>query len=108
VVVDRGVLAGQADAGPYLLWMLADIDPGDAGPAGVGWEQGGQDADEGGLAGAVGAEQAEDAAGRHGQRQAVERPDPAPEHLDQTPDLDDGIVLRASSGLCTLTCIFLS
>jgi hypothetical protein len=66
VIVDRGVLASQPDAGPHLLGMLADIDAGDAGAAGVGWEQGGQDADQGCLAGPVGAEQAVDTARFHG------------------------------------------
>jgi hypothetical protein len=34
--------------------MLANVDAGDAGAFGVGWKEGGQDADQGGLAGAVG------------------------------------------------------
>jgi hypothetical protein len=92
VVVDRGVLAGQPDAGPHLLRMLADVDAGDAGASGVGWEQGGQYPDEGGLAGAVGAQQPVDGAGRDGEAEAVERPNLTLEHLDQVLDLDDRIV----------------
>jgi hypothetical protein len=110
VVVDRGVLAGQADAGPHLLGMVADVDPGHAHPAPVGLQQGGQHPDEGGLAGPVGPEQPVDAAALHGQVEAVQRADRdlATEHLDQVLDLDDRVVHRSSLRLCTLICIFWS
>ncbi|AOW89547.1 hypothetical protein BC342_26840 [Streptomyces olivaceus] len=73
-LVDGGVLAGQADAGPYGLRRVADVVPGDRGPAAVRAQQRGQDAHRGGLARAVGAEQAEDAARRGPQVDARQRP----------------------------------
>jgi hypothetical protein len=97
-LIDGGGLAGQPDPGAHPGRVGADVDAGDAGAAPVGGEQGGEHADEGGLAGAVGPQQAVDAAGRHGERQAIQRPDLPLEHLHQALDLDDGIAHRASSG----------
>jgi len=82
VLVDRRVLAGQPNAGPHLLRMLADVDPGDARAAPIGRQQGGQHPDQGGLAGAVGPEQPVDAAALHGQVEAVQHQDLSLEHLD--------------------------
>ena len=62
VFVDRGVLAGQADGVANLLRLADDVVPADPGGAGVGLQQGGQDADGGGLAGAVRAQHPEHAA----------------------------------------------
>src|SRR6266545_2346353 len=99
-LVDGGGLARQADAGAHAIGVGADVDARDAGAAGVGLEQGGEHADEGGLAGAVGAEQAVDAAGRDGEAEAVQRADLA-EVLGEPLDLDDRIVHGASS-VCIL------
>ncbi len=64
LLVDGGVLAGEAEAGPDRLGGGADVVARHPGAARVGPQQGGEDADGGGLAGAVGTEQAEDGAGR--------------------------------------------
>ena len=73
VFVDRRVLAGEADLGPQLRRLAGDVEAGDAGAAAVGREQGGEDADRGRLAGAVGPEQAEHGAGGDPQVDPVER-----------------------------------
>jgi len=91
VVVDGGGLARQADLGAHAGRVGADVDADDAGGAGVGWQQGGEDAEQGGLADAVGAEQAEDAAWLDGEGETVQRADLA-EGLDQALGLDDGVV----------------
>ena len=65
VAVDRGVLAGEADAGSDRVGPPGHVEAEDLGVAAVGREHGGQDPDGGRLAGAVGAEHAEDGAGRH-------------------------------------------
>ena len=62
VLVDRGVLAGEADAPPHPLRILAHVDAEHAGGAAVGLEQRGEHPHRGGLARAVGAEHAEDLA----------------------------------------------
>ncbi len=53
VLVDRGVLPGQADRAAHLLGVADHVVAADPGRAGVGAQQRGQDADGGGLAGAV-------------------------------------------------------
>ena len=63
VLVDRGVLAGEADLGAQGVGVAHDVEARDARAAAVGLQQRGQDAYRGGLAGAVGTEQAEDRAG---------------------------------------------
>ena len=63
-LVDRRLLAGEADAGPHAGRLAHDVEPGDLGRALVGGQQRGEDADGRGLARAVGAEQAADGAGR--------------------------------------------
>ena len=74
VLVDCGVLARQADAGPDRARVGADVDPGHLrGPA-VGFQQCGQDAHRGRLAGTVGAEQPEHRALGNGEVEAVEGP----------------------------------
>ncbi len=52
--------------------MSGHVDPGHPGGPGVGHQQGGQDANGGGLAGPVGAEKAEDGAGDHVEVEPVE------------------------------------
>ena len=73
VLVDRRVLPGQADAGAQQRRVTHDVEPADLGAPAVGHEQGGQDADARGLAGAVGAEQPEHGAVWDRQVDAVER-----------------------------------
>jgi hypothetical protein len=63
VFVDRGGLAGQPDHLPHCGGLADHVQAGHLGVAGVGAQQGGQDPHGGGLAGAVGAEQPQDAAG---------------------------------------------
>ena len=72
VLVDRGVLAGQADGAADLVRLGGDVVPADQGGAGVGLQQGGENADRGGLAGAVRAEDAEDGAFAGGEVDPVE------------------------------------
>ena len=57
--VDGGGLAGEADDSAQAGLVAADVVPGDAGFAVVHVDEGGKDANEGGLAGAVGAEESE-------------------------------------------------
>ena len=62
VLVDRGVLARQADDPPDRVRLADDVEAGDRGSAGIGLEEGRQDPDGGRLAGAVRPEQAQDGA----------------------------------------------
>jgi hypothetical protein len=73
VLVDRRVLAGEADLGAQLRRLADDVEAGDAGAAAVGREQRGEDADRGRLAGAVRPQQPEHGAGRHREVDPVER-----------------------------------
>src|SRR5690606_14779862 len=59
-LIDRGVLTGQADAGPDLVRLPHDVEPGYFDATGIRPEQGGQDADGGRLSGAVRTEDTED------------------------------------------------
>src|SRR6185503_4263354 len=63
-LVHGSELPGQADGVPDLRRLRGDVEAVDAGRAGVGLEQGGEDPHHRGLAGAVGAEQGEDASPR--------------------------------------------
>jgi hypothetical protein len=72
VLVHGRVLAREADAGSERRGLLHDVEAGDAGAATVGLEQRGQDAHRGGLAGTVGAQQAEDAPGPGGEVHATQ------------------------------------
>ena len=76
VLVDRGVLAGEADLRAQRVGVAHDVEARDPRAARVGLEQRGQDPHRGGLAGAVGTEQAEDGAGRA--RRSPRRTAPAP------------------------------
>ena len=58
VLVHRRQLAGEADDGPDRIGLLDHVVAQHPCTAGVGADEGGQDADGGGLAGAVGAEDA--------------------------------------------------
>ena len=64
-LVDRGELAGQADRLAHVAGLGGDVEAVDRGGARVGLEQRRQDPHERGLAGAVRAEQREDAPRRH-------------------------------------------
>ena len=84
VLVDGGVLPGQPDDPPHRLGLLDHVVTEDGGVPRVGAQDGGEDAHGRRLAGAVGAEQAEDGALLDVQRDAVERAHVAPgEHLDE-------------------------
>jgi hypothetical protein len=74
VLVDGGVLAGQADPAADGARPGDDVDAVDQRAAGVRAQQRGEHAHGGGLAGAVGPEQAEHGAALDGERDAVERP----------------------------------
>ena len=58
-------LPGEADGLPHVRRLRGDVEAVDGGRPRVGLEQRGQDLHDRGLAGAVGAEQGEDAAPRH-------------------------------------------
>ncbi len=75
VLVDRGVLAGQADDRAELLRLRDDVEAGHGGAAGVRLQQRGEDAHRRRLAGTVGSQEAQDAAFRDDQVDAVERAD---------------------------------
>ena len=75
VLVDRGVLAGEADAPSHPLRVLAHVDAEHAGGSPVGLEQGGEHPHGRGLARAVGPEQAEDLAFGHLERDPFHRLD---------------------------------
>ena len=90
VLVDRGVLTREPDALAHRLRVRADVDAEHLGAAAVALQDRGEDPHRGGLARAVRAEQAEHAAGRYREVDAVERDDgsePLLEVLD-----DDGVV----------------
>ena len=76
-LVDGRELPGQADHRPHLRRLLHHVVAGDHRPPAVGRQEGGQDAHGGRLARPVRPEEPEDAAGGHGQVDAVEGPDGA-------------------------------
>ena len=90
VLVDRRVLAGEADRGAHGVGLAGDVESEHRRVARVGGEQRREDAHGGRLAGAVGAEQAEDRPGRDLEIDAVEGGDVA-EALHDPVD-DDCIV----------------
>ena len=90
VLVDRGVLTSQPDHPAYVVGVAGHVDARHGRPAGGGLEQGGEDADGGGLAGAVGPEQAVHGAVGDGEVDAVDGLDVA-EVLDE-PVGDDRVV----------------
>ena len=75
--VDGGLLRGHADAPAHRGRIGHDVDAGDRGRALGGRRERGEDADGGGLAGAVVAEQAEDGAGRDVEVEVAQRPEVA-------------------------------
>ena len=93
--VDGGVLPGEPDLPAQPLGVAHDVEPGDLGAPAVGLEQRREDPHRGRLAGAVGAEQAEDGAGLDLEVEAVERARLA-EALDEALGADRGHVARGS------------
>nr|WP_281273524.1 hypothetical protein [Euzebya pacifica] len=89
VAVDRGVLPGQADLAAQGLRLLHHVEPRDRRAAAGGLQQGREDADEGGLPGAVGAEQPEDGALGNLEVDTPQGVDVA-EGLGDSLDADDG------------------
>ena len=73
VLVDRGVLPGEADQPAHRLGVARDVEAGDGRPARVGTKQRRQDANGRRLSGAVRAEQPEHRAFLHVEIDAVER-----------------------------------
>jgi hypothetical protein len=81
--------------------LREDVEARDPGLSGVRARQRREDADGGGLARAVGAEQAEDRAGRDLEVEAVERADVARIGLDEAVGLDG---IRLIERCTSLTC----
>ena len=73
--VDGGLLRGDADAAAHLVGLVDDVEAGHRPRALGGDGEGGEDADRGGLAGAVVAEEAEHGAGRHVEVEVAEGPE---------------------------------
>ncbi|OLT12899.1 hypothetical protein BJF78_23060 [Pseudonocardia sp. CNS-139] len=73
LLVDAGVLAGEGDPTADLAGVAHHVEPRDPRGAGVRAQQRGEDPDQGGLAGAVGAEQAVHPSAGDGEPDAVER-----------------------------------
>ena len=71
-VVDGRELTGDPDDGPYPVGVGDNVVTGDAHGAGIGRDQGGENADHRGLAGPVGAEKRQDHALLNGQAHIVE------------------------------------
>jgi hypothetical protein len=90
VLVDGRVLPGQADQPADRRGVADDVDTGDLGPPGVRPQQRGEDVHGRGLAGAVGAEQAQHRARLHLQRDAVEGADVLAVRLDEVLGDDRG------------------
>ena len=89
VDVQRGVLEDQADVAAHVVALGDDVEAADARRPGRGRGQGAEHVDRRALAGAVGAEEAEDLARRDGERHAADGVDLAV-GLDEVVDLDGG------------------
>ena len=72
VVVEQGAVTNDADPAPHLVCLLPAIKPGDANLSGVGSDLGGQDPEQGRLAGAVSPQQNDELAPIQRQIQAPE------------------------------------
>jgi hypothetical protein len=88
------VLAGQPDQLPHPRGVAQRVDAGDRQGPGVGAQQGGDGSDEGGLAGAVGAQQGDHPAGVDHQVKPGQGPGPA-EALGKAASLKDRRHFRA-------------
>ena len=89
VDVQRGVLEDQADVAAHVVALRDDVEAADARRAGRRLGQRAEHVDRRALAGAVGAEEAEDLARRDGERNAADGVDVAV-GLDEVVDLDGG------------------
>src|SRR5215472_17929537 len=87
VLVDRGLLAGQPDAGFQPVRVHDDVEAGHRSASGVRLQQRREDAYRSRLPGAVGSEQRENAAFSNSQVETVQR-DGRPEALDQAFGVD--------------------
>jgi hypothetical protein len=96
-LVDRGVLAGDADQLADAVRLPGDVHPEDPGLPGVDGEQRGEHAQRGGLAGPVRTEHAEDLPLAHLEVDPVDRAEPA-EILHQAGRVNSG-------GVCHLICL---
>ena len=93
VLVDRGVLPGHADELADHVRVSTDVDAEDAGLAAVDRQQGREHLEGRGLAGAVGAEHAEDLAATDLEVDPVDRPEVA-ERLDEPGGRDGQVGVR--------------
>jgi hypothetical protein len=101
VLVHGGELAGEAHLLAHPPRLLRDVEAEDARGAAAGAEQGGEDADRRGLAGAVGAEQAVHGAALDAEVDAVDGARVA-EVFEEGGGLDrwrHGLVVRGSSSI---------
>ena len=73
LVVQRGILEGDADAATHLVGLSDGVVSGDGDAAGGGKDEGDQHSDHGGFAGAVGPQEAVDFAPLHGEIDVVYR-----------------------------------
>ena len=89
-LVDRRELPGDTDRGAHPGWLPSYVEAGDPDLAVVGGQQGGEDVDDGRLAGAVGSEEGVDGALRNSQVDAVQHGMIAV-GLGQSGDLDRGV-----------------
>ena len=94
VLVHRGVLPGEPDGAADRVGLGDHVVAEHRGAPGVGAEDGGEDAHDGGLARTVRAEQTEHRAGLHLERDAVEGP-----HVAAGEDLHEVVGLDGESGV---------
>ena len=93
VLVDRGVLPGDADQLAHLVGAARDVDAEDLGAAAVDRQQRREHPEHRGLAGAVGAEHAEDLAAAYLEVDAVDGAEVA-EGLDEPGGVDGEVAAR--------------
>ena len=94
VLVDGGVLPGQADGAAHRIGLGDHVVAEHRGAARVGAQDGGEDAHDGGLARPVRAEQTEHRARLDLERDAVERP-----HVAAGEDLHEVVGFDGESGV---------
>ena len=96
LLVDEGAVGDEAQGGLGRLRLAREVVAIDGDAARGGLEEAGDDADGGGLARAVGPEEAVDLARRHGEAHAVHGRE-GPVRLDQPFDLDHAVRRAATS-----------
>ncbi len=72
-LVDRRLLAAEPDPAAHLVGSPGHVGTGHTGHPGVSTQQRGQDANHGGLAGAIGPQQPADGSGGNGQVDSIKR-----------------------------------